>query len=57
MTLFNWQGAQEAVVSPVDSIIHHLQFLNAGFLAMDPTNGQIKAWWVALITIFINTIM
>lgn len=44
MTLFNWQGAQEAVVSPVDSIIHHLQFLNAGFLAMDPTNGQIKAW-------------
>jgi len=44
MTLFNWQGVQEAVVSPVDSIIHHLQFLNAGFLAMDPTNGQIKAW-------------
>lgn len=44
MTLFNWQGVQEAVISPVDSIIHHLQFLNAGFLAMDPTNGQIKAW-------------
>jgi penicillin-binding protein 1A len=44
MTVFNWQGAEEAVVSPVDSIIHHLQFLNAGFLAMDPTSGQIKAW-------------
>ena len=44
MILFNWQGAQEAVVSPVDSIIHHLQFLNAGFVAMDPSHGQIKAW-------------
>src|SRR5688572_25383542 len=44
MTLFTWQGAQEAVVSPVDSIIHHLQYLNAGFLAMEPTNGAVKAW-------------
>jgi penicillin-binding protein 1A len=32
------------VVSPVDSIIHHLQFLNAGFLAMEPATGEIKAW-------------
>lgn len=44
MTLFSWQGVQEAVVSPVDSIIHHLQYLNAGFLAMEPSSGQIKAW-------------
>jgi penicillin-binding protein 1A len=35
---------KETVVSPVDSIIHHLQYLNAGFLAMDPTNGAVKAW-------------
>ena len=44
MTLFSWQGVEEAVVSPVDSIIHHLQYLNAGFLAMDPKTGGVKAW-------------
>lgn len=44
MTLFNWDGVREAVVSPIDSIIHHLQFLNAGFLAMEPATGQVKAW-------------
>jgi len=44
MTLFTWQGPQEAVVSPIDSIIHHLQYLNAGFLAMEPSTGQVKAW-------------
>lgn len=44
MTLFSWQGIQEAVMSPVDSIIHHLQFLNAGFIAMDPGTGAVKAW-------------
>lgn len=44
MTLFSWDGPKEAVVSPVDSIIHHLQYLNAGFLAMDPANGAVKAW-------------
>jgi penicillin-binding protein 1A len=44
MTLFSWEGAKDAVVSPIDSIIHHLQYLNAGFLAMEPATGQIKAW-------------
>ncbi|HZX74836.1 MAG TPA: transglycosylase domain-containing protein, partial [Cyclobacteriaceae bacterium] len=44
MTQFTWQGPQEVVISPIDSIIHHLQYLNAGFLAMEPTSGKIKAW-------------
>ena len=44
MTLFSWQGVQEAVMSPIDSIIHHLQYLNAGFLAMEPLSGAVKAW-------------
>ncbi|MBL7857350.1 MAG: transglycosylase domain-containing protein [Cyclobacteriaceae bacterium] len=44
MKLFSWQGVQEAVVSPVDSIVHHLQYLNAGFLAMEPSTGMVKAW-------------
>lgn len=44
MRLFTWQGEQEAKVSPIDSIEHHLQYLNAGFLAMNPTSGAVKAW-------------
>jgi penicillin-binding protein 1A len=42
--LFTWKGPQEVVMSPLDSIIHHLQFLNAGFVVMEPTTGQVKAW-------------
>lgn len=44
MKFFNWKGVEETVASPIDSIIHHLQFLNAGFLAMDPKSGAIQAW-------------
>jgi penicillin-binding protein 1A len=44
MTLFSWDGPQEVVVSPIDSIIHHLQYLNAGLLAMEPISGAVKAW-------------
>jgi penicillin-binding protein 1A len=44
MRLFDWSGAREMRVSPVDSIKHHLMHLNAGFVAMDPVNGSVKAW-------------
>lgn len=44
MTVFTWDGEKEQMMSPMDSIKHYLKFLNAGFLAMDPSNGQIKAW-------------
>lgn len=42
--LFDWNGSKEATASPIDSIKHHLQYLNAGFLAMEPSTGQVKAW-------------
>lgn len=42
--LFTWEGVKEARMSPLDSIRHHLQYLNAGFLAMDPHSGEVKAW-------------
>jgi penicillin-binding protein 1A len=42
--LFTWDGVKEEMVSPVDSIIHHLQYLNAGFLVMEPQTGKVKAW-------------
>lgn len=44
MTMFTWDGVKEAVISPIDSIIHHLQYLNTGFLAVEPSTGFIKAW-------------
>lgn len=44
MRLFTWDGEKEVEASPLDSIKHHLQYLNAGFLAMEPETGEVKAW-------------
>lgn len=44
MRLFTWEGEKEVEASPLDSIKHHLQYLNAGFLAVEPVTGQVKAW-------------
>jgi penicillin-binding protein 1A len=42
--LFSWKGSKTVKMSPIDSVIHHMQFLNAGFLAMEPQTGRVKAW-------------
>jgi penicillin-binding protein 1A len=44
MRIFIWQGDKDVVMKPIDSVKHHLQFLNAGFLAVDPQDGAVKAW-------------
>jgi penicillin-binding protein 1A len=44
MKLFSWQGEKDTVMTPLDSIKYYKYFLLAGFMSMDPTNGQIKAW-------------
>lgn len=44
MKVFTWEGPKEEKISPVDSIIHHLQYLNAGFIAIEPGTGKVKAW-------------
>lgn len=44
MNVFSWEGEKEVMMSPLDSIRHYLSFLNAGVLAMDPSNGAIRAW-------------
>lgn len=44
MRLFTWQGEEEVTISPIDSIEHNLQYLNAGFLAVEPGSGAVKAW-------------
>jgi penicillin-binding protein 1A len=42
--IFTWGGGAEKEISIYDSLAHHLQFLQAGLLAMEPQSGQIKAW-------------
>jgi penicillin-binding protein 1A len=44
MRLFTWKGETEVEATPLDSVKHHLQYLNAGFLAMDANTGKVKAW-------------
>lgn len=44
MNVFTWEGEKEIAMSPIDSIKHYLKFLNAGFLAMDPQHGAVRAW-------------
>jgi len=42
--VFSWKGETEMEISVYDSLVRHLQFLQAGLLAVDPTNGEIRAW-------------
>ncbi|MBK9510006.1 MAG: transglycosylase domain-containing protein [Cytophagaceae bacterium] len=44
MRVFTWDGERDTVMSHFDSIRYYKKFLNIGMLAMDPRNGQIKAW-------------
>ena len=44
MTVFTWEGEQEKTMSPMDSIAYYQMFLNAGFLAVRPETGEVKAW-------------
>lgn len=44
MRVFSWHGEIDTVMSPMDSIRYYKHFLQAGFMAMDPHSGQIKAW-------------
>lgn len=45
MTVFSWDGEEETrEMSPLDSVKYYLTMLNAGFLAMDPSTGLVKAW-------------
>lgn len=46
MKVFAWNNNREkdTVMTPLDSIKYHRQMLQAGFMAMDPLSGEIKAW-------------
>jgi penicillin-binding protein 1A len=42
--VFTWDGGKDLEISIYDSIEHHLKFLQAGLLALDPKTGHLKAW-------------
>jgi penicillin-binding protein 1A len=44
MTVFSWKGELDTLLSPMDSLQYYKNFLQAGFMSMDPKNGHIKAW-------------
>jgi penicillin-binding protein 1A len=46
MRVFAWNENhyKDTVMSPIDSIMYIRSFLQAGFMAMDPFTGEVKAW-------------
>ena len=44
MKVFTYQGWTDTIMTPRDSILYHKSFLRAGFMAMDPRNGYVKAY-------------
>ncbi len=44
MTVFSWDGDIDTLMSPIDSLKYFKKFLHAGFMAMDPHSGQVRAW-------------
>jgi penicillin-binding protein 1A len=45
MRIFTWEkGMVDTIMTPEDSIKHHLKYLQTGFMSMDPKTGEIKAW-------------
>ncbi|MGQ0739984.1 MAG: penicillin-binding protein 1A, partial [Bacteroidota bacterium] len=46
MKVFAWNSRREkdTVMTPMDSIKYSLQMEQAGFMAMDPVTGEVRAW-------------
>jgi penicillin-binding protein 1A len=44
MKVFSWRGEIDTTMSPLDSIRYYKHFLRAGFMAMDPLTGHVKAY-------------
>jgi penicillin-binding protein 1A len=46
MKVFAWNAKRErdTVMTPLDSIKYHKQIMQTGFLSVDPSTGQVKAW-------------
>ena len=44
MKVFSWEGEKDTIMTPYDSIRYHKQFLRTGFIAMETTTGNVKAY-------------
>jgi penicillin-binding protein 1A len=44
MKVFSWHGEIDTTLSPLDSIRYFKKFLQAGFMAIDPVTGSVKAY-------------
>lgn len=44
MRLFSWKGEFDTLISPMDSIKYYKWFLHAGFMAVEPQTGFVKAY-------------
>ncbi|MEZ5107102.1 MAG: transglycosylase domain-containing protein [Draconibacterium sp.] len=42
--LFTWNGVKDTVITRLDSLKHYQKLLNAGFIALSPQTGELKAW-------------
>ncbi len=44
MEIFSWRGNIDTTMTPMDSIKYYKMFLRNSMMAMDPNNGEVKAW-------------
>lgn len=47
MTVYTWKNKShevDTVMSPIDSIMYTKMILQAGFMALDPATGEVRAW-------------
>ncbi len=44
VSVFNWGEERIEKLNTLDSIKYHLEFLQAGLMAMDPGTGKVRAW-------------
>lgn len=44
MKVFTWKGEKDTLFSPMDSLRYYKHFLHAGFMSVQPSTGEIKAW-------------
>ncbi|MFH0760832.1 MAG: transglycosylase domain-containing protein [Bacteroidota bacterium] len=44
MTVFDWKGARDTIMTPMDSIRYYKRFLRSAFMAVNPQTGYVKAY-------------
>ncbi len=44
LTVFTYHGDVDTTMTPLDSLLYHKSFLQAGVMSMDPSTGYVKAY-------------